>query len=313
MATALLTVCLAGCGTDPTASPSGPVDPPAATPSATATPSEGTAPAWRTEFWHDVAVEVPGNWWYGSAPVRLPRYGDVDLYCGWGATYSPSGDRARPREAMRVQPGYVGRPVPLDGTCENVPQDEGIPVEPYLWFDSPYPVGVRRLAEGWVEETWEFEGTRMTVATTDDGVRRHVVGSTGGGETCLANRDDLLDPLAEVERPEDAEALVCAYRRERGEAWLTYAAALDPERAETFVAAFVDAPDWELPAGRACDLGGDDEWVVVQVAGAAYVVRPQFHGCPHVQGGNRTVRLTDALVEPWLTGGVAAVLLTRQP
>ncbi|MFD1948448.1 hypothetical protein [Nocardioides aestuarii] len=317
VATALLVVCLGGRGNEQTASPSDPADPSASSPSATATASATASadpePAWRAEYWHDVAVEVPGDWWFGSAPLRLPQAGDVDLYCGWGATYSPAGDRAGPREAMRVQPGYVGRPVPLDDTCENVAQSASVPVEPYLWFDSPFPIGVRRLAEGWVEQTWELEGTRMTVATTDDEVRRHVVGSAVGGATCLANRGDLLDPSSEVVPPEDEEDLVCAYRRERGEAWLTYATPLDRERAQRFVAAFDAAPDQDLPAGRACDLGGDDEWVVVQVAGTAYVVRPQLHGCPHVQGDGRTVGLTEALVEPWSTGGVPAVLLSRQP
>ena len=314
VAIVLVALALAGCGAERAVSPVDPVDPPASSPSVTETADP--VPAWRTEYWHDVAVEVPADWWYGGGIMRLPHY-DQDVVCGWGAMVSPEGDRGGQRRiAMTVQPGYVGRPIALDDTCGSTDQSTSIPVEPYLWFDSRYPAGTRRLAEGWVEQTWELEGTRMTVATTDDAVRRHVVESAAGGETCLANRDDLLDPLTEVQPPEDEEALVCAYRRERGdqsEAWLTYAAPLAAERADRFVAAFESAADWTLPAGRACDLGGDDEWVVVQAAGTAYVVRPQFHGCPHVQGEGRTVRLSPDLVEPWLTGGVPAVLLSRLP
>ncbi len=121
----------------------------------------------------------------------------------------------------------------------------------------------------------------------------------------------MSNPLVEVQPPEDDRALVCAYHRERGEAWLTYAAPLTDERAATFVSAFDTAEDWAVPAGRVCDLGDDTEWVVLQVDGSAYVVRPQFHGCPHVQGEGRTVRLAPELVEPWLTGGLPAVLLSR--
>lgn len=312
VATVLVALALAGCGAERAVSPTDPAGPAESSTSATATADP--VPGWRTEHWHDVAVEVPADWWYGGGIMQLPHV-ERDVTCGWGAMVSPEGEWGRQGQvAVSVEPGYVGRPLAVGGTCGTIEQSSSIPVEPYLWFDSLYPVGVRRLAEGWVERTWEFEGTRMTVATTDPEVARHVVESTTGGETCLANRDDVLDPLSDVQPPEDEEALVCAYRRELGdqsEAWLTYAAPLTAERADRFVSAFESAADWTLPAGRACDLGGDDEWVVVQAAGTAYVVRPQFHGCPHVQGKGRTVRLTPDLVEPWLTGGVPAVLLSQ--
>jgi hypothetical protein len=303
---------LSGCGDDVATPPRAAPQTGPSTPTAEAAPAaDDPAPAgWRTEYWHDVQLEVPDDWWYGASVMRLPHH-DGDLACGWGAMVSPEGEWGDPRRVgWTVQPGYVGRPIVLDETCGSVDQGSSIPVEPYVWFDSTFPVGTRRLAEGWVEQTWEVEGVVLTVATTDPATRRHVVESARGGETCLADRGDLADPLATPQQPEDDAAVVCAYRRERGEAWLTYAATLAPEAAADFVERFDAAPDWPLTAGRACDVGGDDEWVVLQVDGRAYVVRPRFHGCPHVQGGERTVRLAPELLEPWFTGGLPAVLLS---
>ncbi len=118
-----LALLLAGCGEEPV---SRTTSPPVPSRSGTADPDEGAVPQWRTEYWHDVQVEVPGDWWFGSAPLRLPQYGD-DLYCGWGAMFSPTGERATPRQAMLQEHGYVGRPIPLDETCENVAAGRGDP------------------------------------------------------------------------------------------------------------------------------------------------------------------------------------------
>jgi hypothetical protein len=315
VAFAVLAAVLSGCGgvappPRATSQTDAPAPEPDASASAAATVSDPAPAGWRTEFWHDLQVEVPEDWWYGGSALRLDHY-DGDLVCGWGAMVTPEGEWAGQRQTtVTVQPGYVGRPIVVDDTCGTVDQSSSIPVEPYLWFDSPFPVGTRHLAEGWVEQTWEVEGEILTVATTDAATRRRVVESTRGGETCLANRGDLADPLTVPQPPEDDAAVVCAYRRERGEAWLTYAAPLAPQPAAELVARFEAAPDWQVPAGRTCDLGGDDEWVVLQVDGRAYVVRPQFHGCPHVQHGERTVRLAPELVEPWFTGGLPAVVLS---
>ncbi len=259
---------------------------------------------WRTEYWHDVQVEVPADWWFGGSPLDVLT-GSVRLR---GRTDRVAGmvSERSPRQMSSPAPGYVGRPIAQTDACEGNVTSE-VPVEPYLWFDAPIEPGVVDLGEGWTQETAEVNGSTITVATQDRELLERIIGSASGGETCLANRDDLADPLAPPQPTDTVGPLVCAYQRERGEAWLTYAAPLSDEQAQAFVKGFEAAPSW-LPNGRECDLGGDDEWVTVHLDESTYVVRLGFHGCPHVGDGDRLVRLTPELVEPWLVGGVPTVL-----
>lgn len=261
---------------------------------------------WRTEYWHDVQVDVPADWWFGGSPLPTPPQGTY-IMCGGGSVVSPEGERVTPREQLQPQPGWVGRPLALTDVCESM-ASPGVPVEPYLWFDSPVAPGTVDLGDGWVRETWEVNGTVLTVATPADAVREHVVASASGGETCLANRDDLGEPFTQPQ-PTDAQGLLlCAYRDESGEAWLTYAAELTPEQVDAFTAEFDAAPEW-VPNGRECDLGGSgSEWVVLHVGEATYVVNPGWHGCPVVSQGGKVAELTPELVEPWAVGGIPAVV-----
>ncbi len=141
-----------------------------------------------------------------------------------------------------------------------------------------------------------------------DALRQRILGSATGGETCFAGLEGLDDPLRAQPRLESPVPTVCAYRGSSGDGRLVYAATFSRQRAERFVTAFEDAR--RLAVGRACDLGGPDfEWVVVQVDGTPYVVRTGFHGCPHVQRGDRLVELAPRLVRPWATGGIPAVVI----
>lgn len=285
-------VVLAGCGTDPGADPE-----PAA-----ATEPAATAGEWRTEYWHDVAVDVPADWWYGGGPVDAGRRATA---CFPEPMVTPQGDR---REGRGVTaPGWVGRPISLTDLCAGM---DDVPVTvPYLWFDAPLDPGIEQLGDGWTRETREVNGSRVTVATDDAALRRRILGSATGGETCFSELERLDDPTAPAPPVEDERPTVCAYRESGGMARLAYAAHLTPGEAERFVAAVDAAPPAHAVGSRACDLGGASfEWAVVDVAGEAYVVRTGYYGCPHVQHGDRLVRLTPDVVEPWATGGIPAVM-----
>ena len=103
---------------------------------------------------------------------------------------------------------------------------------------------------------------------------------------------------------------MCAYRESGGLARLTYATSLTPGRAERFAAAVESAPPARELGTRSCDLAGAGfEWAVVHAAGEVYVVGTGVGGCPHVQHGDRVVRLTPEVVEPWAVRGIAAVMV----
>ena len=264
---------------------------------------------WRTEHWHDVAVDVPAAWWYGGGPMPDGRGGPIA--CFPEPIVSPEGDRREGRGD--TAPGWVGRPLYLTDVCSG-DFDEGplaeAPRWPYVWFDAPLEPGTEDLGGGWTRQTVEVNGSRVTVATDDDALRRRILGSATGGETCFSEVEGRDDPTVPPPRIDEDRPTVCAYRESDGLPRLTYAAHLTPAQAERFVAAVDEAPPAHAVGSRACDLGGASfEWAVVHVAGEPYVVRTGFHGCPHVQHGDRFVRLTPDVVEPWATGGIAAVMV----
>lgn len=262
------------------------------------------ADEWRTEYWRDVQIDVPADWWFGGGPYET--MGRPFACPAAQATVSPDGRALLPGE-QRPAVGYVGRPVEQSDACQ--PVDAGaVPAEPYVWFDAPLEPRVVELGGGWTQETVDVNGSTITVATQDPVLRQRILGSATGGETCLANRDDLADPLETPQRNDADDLLLCAYASVGSrEAWLTFAARLTEEQAGAFADAFGEAPSWS-PAGRQCDLGGNSEWVVLEMRGATYVVRPEFYGCPHVSGGGKLAQLTPELVEPWVDSGVRAVL-----
>jgi len=282
-----------------------PDDPAAPRARADAGPREPATAEWRTEHWHDVAVDVPADWWYGGGPMRDSL---GPMACFPEPIVDASGVRREGRS--RDARGWVGRPIGLTDVCVGV--DDGPPPDlPYLWFDAPVDTGTVELGDGWTRETIAVNGSKVTVATRDDGLRRRILGSTTGGETCFSELEDVADPLAPPPPPiEGDRPTVCAYRESDGKARLTYATRLSTARADRFVAAVDEAPPAPDIATRACERGDAGfEWAVVYVAGQAYVVRTGFHGCPHVQRGDRFVRLTADVVEPWAVGGISAVMV----
>ena len=274
-------------------------------PRAGAEPTGSTAPRpaeWRTEYWHDVAVDVPADWWYGGGPMAD---GDQALACYPEPIVSPEGERREGRGSSA--PGWVGRPLHLTDVCAVVGEQQ--PEQPYLWFDAPVDTGTVDLAGGWTQQTVAVNGSRITVATEDEALRRQILASATGGETCFSELEHLDDPAAAPPPPVEGET-VCAYRESGGLARLTYATSLTPGRAERFAAAVESAPPARELGTRSCDLAGAGfEWAVVHAAGEVYVVRTGAGGCPHVQHGDRVVRLTPEVVEPWAVRGIAAVMV----
>ena len=113
-------------------------------PRAGAEPTGSTAPRpaeWRTEYWHDVAVDVPADWWYGGGPMAD---GEQALACYAEPIVSPEGERREGRGSSA--PGWVGRPLHLTDVCAVVGEQR--PEKPYLLFDAPVDIGTVDLAGG---------------------------------------------------------------------------------------------------------------------------------------------------------------------
>ena len=273
---------------------------------AESSPTERVEPGrWRTEHWRDVQVEVPADWWYGGGALERAQ-GDV-IGCGVGPRVDPAGRRDPAAEAGSSAPGYVGRPIAQTDLCEGDLAD-AVPRVPYLWFDAPLEGGTVDLGDGWVRETVTVNGSRISVATQDAALRQRILSSATGGETCLANRDDLADPFTDPEPTDERGPGLCAYRAEGREAWLSYVAPLAEGQVRDFTAVFQAAPAWR-PDGRECDVGGPgSEWVVLHVDAATYVVHLGWYGCAVVSSGDKVVELTPELVEPWAGGGIATVV-----
>ena len=173
-------------------------------PRAGAEPTGSTAPRpaeWRTEYWHDVAVDVPTDWWYGGGPMAD---GDQALACYPEPIVSPEGERREGRGSSA--PGWVGRPLPLTDVCAVVGERQ--PEQPYLWFDAPVDTGTVDLAGGWTQQTVAVNGSRITVATEDEALRRRILASATGGETCFSELEHLDDPAAAP--PPPSRARPCA-------------------------------------------------------------------------------------------------------
>ncbi len=110
---------------------------------------------WRTEQWHDLAVDVPAHWGYGAAPMRLV---DDTNICG----DLPDGP-------------YVGRPVHGPDMCWAGDRLPGASA-PYVWLGADVEPGTVALGNGTVQETVEVAGTTLTVAA-DDPLRRRILAS----------------------------------------------------------------------------------------------------------------------------------------
>ena len=71
---------------------------------------------WRPESWHGLTVDVPADWGWGTAPIKLAG-DEQQLLCGG------PGENAGP---------WVGRPIMLSDACQGAPFQQ--PEASYVWL-----------------------------------------------------------------------------------------------------------------------------------------------------------------------------------
>ncbi|NYJ02034.1 hypothetical protein HNR19_002732 [Nocardioides thalensis] len=268
---------------------------------------------WRTEYWADVAVDVPADWGYGGAPSS----GRGRVACYPTPMVTADGEHL---ERLRSKPevsGYVGRPITMTDSCAGYVA--GAPFEangPFVWLGAAVPPGVIER-DGFVQETVEVNGTTLTVGTTDDALRERILSTARGGEICAAYLDRI--PRADYAMTDEGRgdllhAEVCAYHRsDDGDYRLSYARTLNAAVAEETYAAAEAAPRATVD----CD---DDpfEFVVVQATyddpfGSEVLQRTAIYtmGCGgSVDVGDRwsTHTMTPQSAAPWATHGIPATV-----
>jgi hypothetical protein len=289
---------------------------------AVGTPTEGSGHVseWRTEYWRDMQVDVPAGWGFGGAPMSMPEDGSGAraLACGAVAIVSADGEKlGREDPAMP----YVGRPIAQTDVCAAYPwigPNSGPPMAPYVWLGAAVEPGTVELGDGYVEETVEVNGSRLTVATQDANLRRQILESADGAETCLPEMEEntpLADPM-DPTAASDARMTVCVYRSsgEDESIPLVYATRVGSQAVAAYLAAVASAAPAE---DCSTSNGSESEWAVLEInrddeAPLRHVVH--FGGCPGIATAagtlttSPTVTLTPELVRPWAVQGIPAVL-----
>lgn len=260
---------------------------------------------WRTEYWADVAVDVPADWGFGGAPD------EAGLACYPEAMVGPDGRRVDGGNGL----GYVGRPIGATDVCALVPK-AWEPEAPYVWLGAGVEPGTFEYGNGFVQETVEVNGSTVTVGAQDAALREQILSTARGGETCMANLSGPPRPRFELTDEGPGRLLraeVCAYGRPgQGEFWLTYAELLTSEQVEATFAAVGRAP----VAPMACEYQ-PHEFVVVRAyyedpmgsaeLERAVVFETACDGSVAVAGGPAR-RLTSEAVGPWSHNGIPAVV-----
>jgi hypothetical protein len=289
------------------------------TPGVVDEPSGDPAPAaWRTEYWHDVQVDVTADWGWGTAPAAIGARGPRDVYlCGGPGAMITAGGRklANPDESLP----YVGRSIMLSDLCMGFGDQPPSPRAPYVWLGGLVEPGIVDVGNGYTEETREVSGSTVTVATRDAALRERILDSATGGETCFSELEEVPTPeqSSEIEGSTglDPDSLtVCAYRRDEvtGTFALAYAAVLDRARARALVTAADAAP--RVATGCPPQSQPGREFVQLTLEGPgpggdAFREYTVGFGCGGLTepGGGR-MALTSTLVDPWAVGGIRVTL-----
>jgi hypothetical protein len=254
---------------------------------------------WRTEYWHDMKVDVPADWGYGGAPVESGGL----MSCFPGAMIGPDG---APMEGQPTR-GYVGRPIVLTDVCVPYPDNRpDAPQAPYVWLGADIETGTVMLGNGYVQETVKAQGSTLTVASDNPGLRQRILDSAAEeGETCLSEFERL--PRLKDLGFDPSTRTACAYRW-NGTMWrLAYATDLSADQAGKFTRAFASAPE-RGHSGFDCDVGMVEEFVLLEIEGTAYVAYFEKFGCPAFISLDKSVHLTPELMDPWSGNGFRAVL-----
>lgn len=261
---------------------------------------------WRTEYWKDMQVDVPDSWGWGGAPPA----------CGVGPSVSSGG---QPVESDSGIP-YVGRPISSTDLCVDALSP---PPAPYVWLGSDLEPGTRDLGGGYVEETVDVNGSRLTVASDDEALRERILASATGGETCMSEldvRDPSFPDVVPGNVMRQADVLnVCVYHRDDAQgarqADLVYETTLDLGGLHAYLGALEEG---EEPRDQCPTLDYvEGEWVVLEIGTEDGEVfrRDVVHTfCPGIDvdtdslSGLETVRLTQPMVDPWAVEGIGAVV-----
>lgn len=276
--------------------------------------SDSLSTGWRTEYWHDVQVDVPADWGWGTAPITMSFDARTPLLCGGpGAMVRPDGKR---RANAANGTAWVGRPIMMSDDCLAPPYPP--PTAPYLWFDAARATpGTVDLGNGFTQESVEVNGSMVTVATQDPELRQRILDSATGGETCSARLDQppsvesmLTEGMGEVR-----SAQVCAYRLgDRDHYDLVYATTLEQSAAKAFAESTSSAPTQVDP--EFCTIA--DEYVVITLTGDdPYGTEPVSQdavlntGCGDVEVTPGNIRvLTDEAKRPWSQNGIQVTLFS---
>jgi hypothetical protein len=245
------------------------------------TPTPMAPDGWRTEQWHDLAVDVPADWGYGSAPIRTDR---------------------RPTICDDRRPGpYVGRPVMASDMCMIAAWIE--PEDPYVWLGADLEPGIVVVGDGLVQETVEVAGTTLTVAA-DDPLRRRILASARRGGTCPSEFSGTT--TARVPMAHDGDGLlVCGYVQDDDRFHLVGGELLGSGASRRFVDAYARTDG--MSSSSTCLAVGERGLVLLRSGDRQWVVDVECSGMRELGEGSRLRPLTIAAVEPWATGFVGHV------
>lgn len=114
------------------------------------------AAGWRWESYKTVQVQVPSGWTqYISGPAPCTTFANsavpsIGRLSGWlSRTWYTCGDAVLPQNRR----------------------------QPYVWFDDVQAPGTKQYDAGWTEETRLVAGTKISVLTKDDALRRRILES----------------------------------------------------------------------------------------------------------------------------------------
>ncbi len=278
-------------------------------------PADEVPDEWRTEYWADLRVDVPADWGYGEVPVT-----QSSLTCAAGASMGADGSLLGVNEEAS---GYVGRPLP-DDACIRAPEDSDHPrlrLLSYVWLGVDLPVGTVERGNGFVQETVEVNGSRLTVGSDDPEIRERILDSASGGELCLSEVEyggDIRHDAA-ADGAEATAMNVCAYRLLDGPesvATLIFADRVGGGALASYLAERKRAP---TPTDLCPTIDyAEYDWVVLELVtdDGSVVDQDVVHlgTCPGIDvdpeslSGLERVPVPAALAAPWHVGGIRAVV-----
>lgn len=275
---------------------------------------QGTPDGWRTEVWHDVAVDVPADWGY-NAGIQ-----DGSTWCGDGPV---DADGQRAKDVA----GWVGRPVMLSDMCMGDPDYllRELAGAPFVMFDTGLEVGSQSVGDGFTVETIAIDdlvdgifpaaGNTVTVGWSDRAQRDQIVASIRANDSgCRSTLGAVPDGLSELTTEGAGQAISarwCLYNRGAVGFNLMAAGVADPQRSQDAWYAGLEAPLAGYPVGE-----DPDQFLVLSITSRdpfgtdvldQAVVYDFANGTidfGDVQGRATRTRITEDAIEPIWNGAL---------